>query len=241
VQALPEQYRTIDAIEPIIDALGYAPDDDVERVLFHFAEADQKFYANRTWQDAVIRRGTLTAAMRIIDIALEGAFNKENETAYEHILMHLATLIGERAELRAYVYELLENSPDSSGRELLIQAVAKNPDAPGLLLLVQAEIADKRIYTTWNSIESVVTERIPAENWIGAYNVLPASTAELRRNLLAMTTDGGPSDAAARCLNVIDNIRDEFGAPESEPRHPDLASRKAWPTVASAACEIEGR
>jgi hypothetical protein len=54
---------------------------------------------------------------------------------------------------------------------------------------------------------------------------------ELRRKLLAMTTDGGSTDFAARCLNLIDKIRDDYGAPESEPRHPDLASGKAWPIM----------
>jgi hypothetical protein len=32
-------------------------------------------------------------------------------------------------------------------------------------------------------------------------------------------------------LNDIDLIRDEYGLPEGEPRHPDLASGKAWPIM----------
>jgi len=46
-----------------------------------------------------------------------------------------------------------------------------------------------------------------------------------------MTTDGSSSDAAARWLNQIDAIRDEYGTPEAEPRHPDLASGKPWPIM----------
>jgi hypothetical protein len=69
----------------------------------------------------------------------------------------------------------------------------------------------------------------PAENWKGAYDIVPIPAVGLRRKLLAMRTDGRPSDAAARCLNVIDEIRDEYGAPETEPRHPDLKSGKPWP------------
>ena len=72
---------------------------------------------------------------------------------------------------------------------------------------------------------------MPAEDWKGAYNVVPIPAVELRRKLLAMTTDGGPSDAAARCLNGIDRIRDDYGAPETEPRHPDLKSGKPWPIM----------
>jgi hypothetical protein len=46
-----------------------------------------------------------------------------------------------------------------------------------------------------------------------------------------MTTDGGPTDVATRCLIEIDKIRDEYGTPDSEPRHPDLGSGKQWPIM----------
>jgi hypothetical protein len=46
-----------------------------------------------------------------------------------------------------------------------------------------------------------------------------------------MTTDGGTSDIAAPWLNQIDEIRDEYGLPEGEPRHPDLASGRPWPIL----------
>ncbi|WP_373421716.1 hypothetical protein [Burkholderia multivorans] len=84
----------------------------------------------------------------------------------------------------------------------------------------------------WRSIENVVTEHVPVENWRGAYNVVSVPVPELRKKLLAETRDGGPTDAAARCLNTIDTIRDERGVPLSEPRHPDLASSKPWPIMA---------
>ena len=60
----------------------------------------------------------------------------------------------------------------------------------------------------------------------------PLPVTELRRELLSMTTDGGPTDAAARCLSLVDELRDAYGIPEAEPRHPDLASGKAWPIMA---------
>jgi hypothetical protein len=48
------------------------------------------------------------------------------------------------------------------------------------------------------------------------FAVVPA--VKLRQKLLAMTTSGGEDDPAARCLNFIDELRDEYGAPEAEPR-----------------------
>ncbi|MER9879586.1 hypothetical protein [Mesorhizobium sp. M0118] len=75
------------------------------------------------------------------------------------------------------------------------------------------------------------TEHVPSESWEGAYNVVPIPAIELRRSLLSMTIDGGASDVAARLLRQIDLVRDEYGVPEAEPRHPDLASGKPWPIL----------
>lgn len=231
VRALPEQHRTPDALEEMLDAFGLAPGDDAEDVLFQLAEADPRLYAHHAWHDAVIRRGTLVAATRFVDFAAQGAFNGNSSTDQWRMSTRLANLIGEHAELRAHVYDLLKSGLTSPGLVLLAQAVAENPDANGLLLLIQSEILHKRAFASWRTIRSVVTEDVPSENWKGAYNVLAVPVVELRRNLLAMTTDGGPTDAAARCLNLIDKIRDEYGTPESEPRHPDLASGMAWPIM----------
>lgn len=130
---------------------------------------------------------------------------------------------------RAFIKE--QARADHYRRGKATQAVAENPDTDGLLLLIQFEIVHKRAFASWRTIESAVTEHVPAENWKDAYNVLALPAVELRRNLPAMTTDGGSTDAAARCLNLIDKIRDDYGMPESESRHPDLASGKAWPSM----------
>jgi hypothetical protein len=231
VQALPDQYRTPRALEQMLDAFGFAPGDDAEKVLFQLAEADTRLYAHRGWRDAVIRRGAPFAARRLVDLVAQGAFNSKSGTDGWHMSTLLASLIGQHAELRTYVYELLKNGPTSPGLTLLAQAVAENADVDGLLLLIQSEIVQKRAFVSSRTIESVVTEHVPDEDWKGAYNVLAVPAVELRRNLLALTTDGGPTDVAAHYLNMIDGIRDDYGTPESEPRHPDLASGKAWPIM----------
>ena len=46
VRALPEQQRAPDALEDMLDALGHAPGDEAETVLFQLAEADPRFYAH---------------------------------------------------------------------------------------------------------------------------------------------------------------------------------------------------
>jgi hypothetical protein len=230
VRGMPDDQRRADRLEEMIAGFRTAPGDDAENVLFQLAEADPKLYANRTWRDTAIRRGTLSAARRFVDLAVNGVFEGKGIDDW-HMARQLGDLIREHPELRTYVYQLLRDGATTPGLALLAQAVAEAPDADGLLLLIKFEIEHKRSFISWQTIENVVTEHRSSENWKGAYEVVPVPAVELRRKLLAMTTDGGPMDAAARCLNQIDKIRDDYGTPDSEPRHPDLASGKPWPIM----------
>ena len=230
VRSMPNDQRRVDRLEEMIAGFRTAPGDDAENVLFQLAEADPKLYANRTWRETAIRRGTLSAARRFVDLAVNGVFKGKGIDDW-HMARQLGDLIREHPDLRTHVYQLLRDGATPPGLALLAQAVAEAPDADGLLLLINIEIEQTRSFASWQTIEYVVTEHRPSENWKGAYDVVPVPAVELRRKLLAMTTDGGPMDAAARCLNQIDKIRDDYGKPDFEPRHPDLASGKPWPIM----------
>jgi hypothetical protein len=230
VRALPDDQRRVDRLEDMIAGFRAAPGDEAENVLFQLAEADPNLYANRTWRDAAIRRGTLSAARRFVNLAANGAFEGKGIDGW-HMAHQLGGLLGEHPELRPHVYELLREGATAPGFPLLAHAVAEAPDADGLLLLINIEMEQKRSFISWDTIEKVVTAHRPSENWKGAYEVVPIPAVELRRKLLAMTTVGGPTDVAARWLNQVDKIRDEYGTPDSEPRHPDLASGKPWPIM----------
>ena len=230
VRSLPDGQRTPVFLEEMIAAFGATPSKDAENVLFQFAEGDSRFYTDHAWRAATTGRNTGAAVRRIIDLAANGAFEGSG-TDYWQLAREIGRLIGEHSELRAYVYDLLKSSPTSPGLALLATAIAEEPDVEGLLLLITLENQYKRSFFSCRAIEAIVTEHVPVESWKGAYNVVPVPAAELRRKLLAMTTDGGPSDVAARCLRQIDKIRDEYGAPEPDPRHPDLGSGRAWPII----------
>jgi hypothetical protein len=236
VRALPESQRRYDRMEVIVNGLSTAPGDDAEKLLFELAEADPTLYGNYTWREAVINRSSVTAALNLVQLAAQGVFAKVSDSW--QIARKLGGLMAERPELRAQIYQLLRSGIRAPGLALLAQAIAEAPDADGLLLLVKLEMDHHRSLASWRTIESVVTDRRPSENWKGAYEVIPVSAIELRQKLLALTTDGSPTDVAARCLNQIDKIRDQFGVPDSEPRHPDLASGRPWPIMTPDA-EVE--
>jgi hypothetical protein len=214
----------------MLAALADAPSADAEEILFKLAEDDPRFYVDHRWRATVMRRGTQSSARRIIDLAARGVL-QGRATEDWALARELGGLIDEFPDLRAHVYDLLRDGLSTSGLALLARAIAENPDGDGLLLLVGLETDPTHPLAGWQTIERVLTEHVPSENWKGAYDIVPIPALEVRRKLLAMATDGGPSDAAARSLNEIDKIRDEYGAPQTEPRHPDLKSGKPWPIM----------
>jgi hypothetical protein len=230
VRSLPDAQRDPHLLEEMIGGLGTSPSADAENVLFSLAENDPRFYANYQWLSTALRLGTVSVARRLVDLTVRGALSGRSMDNW-HWGRELGNLISEFPDIRVYVYELLERNPQSQHIAILASAVGHDPGPEGLIMLVDYEIKTGRSFTSWKAIESVVTSHVPSEDWKGAYNIVPVPAIELRQKLLGLTTSGGADDPAARCLNLIDKLRDQYGAPETEPRHPDLASGKPWPIL----------
>jgi hypothetical protein len=228
IAAFPPAQREPYFLEEMIRACESVQTPELEEALFKLAESNAAFYANQAWQESIRRRGTPASARRYLDLVLEGKIDARDSW---HTGQEIAGLLNTHSELREYAYGLLK---DGTSRKIafLAEAVADIDDPDALPLLVELENKLKRSLISWRTVQGAVTEHVPSEHWRGAFDVLPVAATELRKKLLARTTDGGPQDSAARVLREIDRVRDENGAPEEEPRHPDLASGKPWPIMA---------
>ncbi|WP_374377591.1 NACHT domain-containing NTPase [Dongia sp.] len=229
---LPEQFRTPQFLEHALGLFAEAPSGEAENVLFRLAEEAPSFYASRHWREAVLKRGTLSAMTKFIDLSAQGAIDWRTTDEW-HIARQVGEWIERYPQLRMHVYDLLKTEPISSGHSMLAQAVAENPDAEGLLLLVGLESVRKhgRSFIGRRTVERIVTKHVPSEDWVGTFYAVPIAVTELRRKLFEMTALSEVGDVASRCLNLIETLRDDFGYPESEPRHPDLGSARPWPQI----------
>lgn len=227
ITSLPPQQREPRFLEEMVRATQHVQSSEIEESLFKIAENNREFYRNHAWRHVILHRGTLTSAQRYLELVIE---EKIDTSDYWQTSREIAELLSAHSELRRYAYDLLKQDTLPKA-ELLARAVAEGNDPEGLLLLVELENKLRKPLISWRTIQGAVTEHVPSEHWRGAFEVLPIAATELRQRLLAMTTDGGPHDSAARVLREIDRIRDENGAPEDEPRHPDLASGKPWPIL----------
>jgi hypothetical protein len=230
VRGMPDAQRHPRVLEEMVRGLGSSSSDDAEDVTFTLAADDPRLYQNHGWRATALSFGTVSAARRLVDLNVSGALDGKSYDGWG-LQRELSGLISEFPEVRKYVFDLLNDGPTTKQLGLLASAVAENPSTDGVLMLIDFEMKTGRSFMARPAIESAVTQHVPAENWEGAYNIVPVAATELRRKLLAMTGSGGKDDPAARCLNVMDKLRDEYGAPDSEPRHPDLSSGRPWPIL----------
>ena len=229
LRGLPPAQRGTYFLRDLVRIYGYAQAEAAEEVLFKLAEEDSRFYFEHDWRNGVIALGTASSARRLIDLIASGTLDGKSNDDW-HFVRQLGEMLAKHADLRQHTYSLLKDGVATRGLAKLAGAVAESPDEEGLLLLMKCE-QDGRSFRNWRMIEKAVNDHVPVDGHQNAYNVVPVPAVELRRKLLAMTTDGGPKDVASRWLSDIDIIRDEYGLPEGEPRHPDLASGKPWPIM----------
>ncbi len=226
---LPDAQRTPRMLEEMIRNLGLSSSVDGQRVLFSLAEDDPRLYQDHQWQKSVMSLPGENTARAIVDLVCSGKLNEVS--TYGRLHDEISGLLRENRDARAHVHDLLRDGPITKEMALLAHSLAQNPSPEDVVLLVKCEVATQRSFLGWRSIEAAVTNHVPSDTWRGAFDVMPIPSTWLRRELLALTGDGDKNDPAARCLTEIDKIRDRYGAPDAEPRHPHLASGRPWPIL----------
>lgn len=234
ILGMPATLREPRFLEDMVSLLAESPSSGGEEMIFALAESNPAFYADTGWRKTVLQMGTLSSARRFVELVAAGALNGGRMDAW-HMGQELAGLFESYPDLRTYAYHMLRSQPTPPGHAYLARAVAEAPDEEGFLTLLELGLGEPGGTITWQTVERLVTARIPSTLFKNAFEVVPVPAQNIRKRLLAMTGDGGPTDTAARWLREIDSLRDEHGLPETEPRHPDLTSRKPWPILRAVA------
>ncbi|MBF6638757.1 hypothetical protein QTO19_00230 [Serratia marcescens] len=228
IRSLPASYRDPYFLEEMVRGFCHSPSPYAEDALFKLAEENTSLYANYHWRTTALRLETLSSVRRIIDLTAQGVFESRSSDNW-HFEKILGNLLEIHSGLRAYIYGLLIDGPISPGLEALTRIIAQSPDEEGVLLLLNFERSLNRRFMDWRTINKMITQDIPSETWQGTFEIVPVPAGSLRMKLFELVTDGGPDDVAAYWMRKIDCSRDEYGTPEDEPRHPDIASGRPWP------------
>ena len=224
-------------LERVVSALGDAPGEEAERVLGELMDRRPQLASGHDWVRAIIKRGTRSAAIMLMDFASNGRPGGGADPGEPYWLAReLLALIQRYADLRAEVLRRYETDADGRGRAVFEHILAELGDADAVLALVRAYAANGRGFDglLQNAIHEAALSKEPAADWAGAFELHPVPLTELRKTLFAMLPDDSPRTAALAeaCLKAIDELRDEYGASEFERRHPDVESGRPWPLAA---------
>ena len=231
VGALPDQIRLPRNLHRLLSALAYAPG-PAHRILLELAERDVSFYEEYEWLQALKARRSLAAVKALLDLVADGkiAGGRGGIDAWS-LARELADLMdghpGLLEVLRYYAWNGV-----GAAQAVAMMALAEAPTADDLLLMIELYVADKKPFdgTMGQVVRKLALAEQAHEDWRGAYELVPEQLNDLRKQLFALTAADSPAAPwASACLETIGAIRDEYGAPKDERRHPDITSDRPWP------------
>ncbi len=209
----------------VLSSLANTPDADAERILGELAKRDPDLIGEYEWVDAVLGRATNSAYLMVFD-----SFCDPNTAAGKRVERYVLTdklgeIIGKRPDLRSELLRRYEDPELAHCHPMIEEVLAKSPDERVVLAMVRSYSKRGKPFdrTLRAAIEGVALGRRSAPGWQGAYETYRVAVPELRRKLFAMTGDNSEEGRlAAACLTAIDELRDEYGYIDSEPRHPGI-------------------
>lgn len=212
----------------LLSALGYAPSSDAEHVLKMVPRIDGRFLAEHGWFAALQSRDTVSAALILLDAVCEGiSVDGERGIDTWTVIHKLADFIQKHTEFRAQVYRRYELNPAGRNQEIIGSAIAESADSDGVLILLRRHASPNTIHS---AVRNAAVGKRPSSSWVGTEEIFSVPLPDLRKKLFALACSATDESKTARaCLDAIDDLRDDYGSVESEPRHPDIDSGLPWP------------
>jgi len=220
----------------LLSALSTALTDEAEYILFQLAEQDQRYLESYEWFNTIGKRGTISSMHLLLDLICKvNLIKNRNHVNNLTLSQYLGKTMLVDGDFRSEVYQRYKDLPAGSTKSILERAIVDTANLEGIFVLLHSySIQNKPFdYALSSAIKNISISKHPSNTFIGAFELFSVPIPELRNKLFEIIKDG-KSDAklAVDCLTYIDEIRDEYGSPISEPRHPDIDSNLPWPLEA---------
>ncbi|MFZ0826932.1 MAG: hypothetical protein WAO02_05880 [Verrucomicrobiia bacterium] len=228
LNTIPEQNRQPWDLDRLFIALADSPPNDALQILKALAERDKRILDNYRWTATVFDLGTEAAAGLIIDLICGGAVPGRHGFSEKR----LAELAKQYPRIRAELLRRYASLPLGQPHSLLGTVLREIADADIVLAFVRDYARHKKPFdgNLAYSIHETAVGKRPVADWPNAYNEFSVPLTALRKTLFEMTlANNGESALAEACLNKIEELRDEHGRINDEPRHPDINSGRSWP------------
>lgn len=231
-----ERFRKPRDLKSLLSELLNAPIPNVEQLLEELASHDPRFYQDPEWIQALLNCGSEASVNIFLDSICDTDITMDlRDISKWHLAKDLAGIIKCHPKMKAKLLERYKRPMSVLGKSVFEQTIVHLSDEDGVLALVQDYARNKRHFdgTIDSAIREVALGKQPLADSGGSYELFSVDIGGLRKEIFAML-DGDSNEVrlAQACLTAIDEIRDEYGRVDSEPRHPDITSGRPWPQEA---------
>ena len=223
-------------LRELLSALSYAPSTETETVLAELAKRDERFLREYDWLEALTKRNTLSAGRLFLDLICNVSFSEtRGRIDGMDFGKRISAFMISHDQFRKDVYDRYPGLVDGPAKSVLEYAIAEAADVEGVLLLAcEGAARGKCLQMTvfYTALRHVLVGQSQIES-SGMQQLYSLPAPELRKGLFAMVVNGNTAESrlASECLTAIDEIRDDYGHPNTEPRHPDIATGVPWPNI----------
>lgn len=229
---LPDRFLEPHRLADAIQSLQYLPGVRTENLLISIADRIPQVLRESAWLDVVLALKTEKLASKVLNHLLAGSFREGNRDRY-NLGLTLQTIFASHHDVKRKAIDALSADLDTDTLEILSGALAWMGDEEAFLATIDVSERLSHRPFAYRTVESLVARRVPHPEWKNSYDHAPVDASTLRAGLLkrAYGKSSTKSALATEVLQDIDRIRREYGAPSTEPRHPNLSSGLSWPKI----------
>ncbi|MCW5785140.1 MAG: toll/interleukin-1 receptor domain-containing protein [Nitrospirales bacterium] len=220
----------------IIEALGVCGHADALQALALLRDRCVEQHAIRDWLSTVHAIGSAEAGDLLITALLELPGQRDWHDG-RFLSEMIAALADKHDSLRQKLLDIARNGENATFRKIV--GVFRHVHKEGFFVDLIALPGDRLQAledTIAGALRDLCTEHQPIEGSGSAYEIVPRPICKLRARLFARACEAeSGSDVCERLLEHIDEIREDYGKPAEEARHPNITIGQPWPAVAQSA------
>lgn len=239
-----EHYTQAWKLRRLISALGYSTSPKAVNTLREFQNAFPELVGLREWYSSLGQLASEEAAKLLVEVMFDATKIPHLQKESWGIREVFRKLLGKYPDVKKDLIERLRSKDAVVQRQFVASMTGIHEGIEEDLFLAIFEATaptEKQIFSLLSrSIEGLAIEKHPVDGSDSSYNLVPSDSTLLRKKLFQHAIGESPlSGIANDMLNEIDRVRDEYGHPPSEPRHPDIKSAKAFPLEAQFIWDTE--
>lgn len=214
----------------VIGALGRAALPEADELLLALARLDPEFTKDHGWRTAVLSRGPAAATETILTLIEEGVVQDWEMSGGVRDAGPVSEQLRAEPTLIGRFWDLYKSTDNPLLRRALIHS--RNVD---IVLALMTDDASQTRPLNRDFEEAVYDLAIAHRPYrdTSSWEIVPVEASAFRSALFHKAVSGdADGEFAAAALDHLDRLRDEYGAPQGERRHPDLAAGKPWPILA---------